>query len=170
MSSLFNYFIDMSQMSPFFVEKTCFWLINVWLMSIKWLNKERQPLPRKMAPNLLLYWIFLMKSLKLYQSTRWKNLVESAHHSTNGPLLTDTYEFGNVISFSHNFAATFYQFHKSYSITTKIVISPQRYFFLIGDFLYVIWYKSHCRHKFYIGMCQAYVKKTKTNRSPQDKH
>ena len=44
--------------------------------------------------------------------------------STNGPLLTDTYEFGNVISFSHNFAATFYQFHKSYSITTKIVTSP----------------------------------------------
>ena len=34
--------------------------------------------------------------------------------STNGPLLTDTYEFGNVISFSHNFAATFCHFQISY--------------------------------------------------------
>ena len=55
--SLSDYFIDMSPMlmSPFFVEKTCFWrekhvfstkngLINVGLMSIEWLNKERQPL------------------------------------------------------------------------------------------------------------------------------
>ena len=42
-----------------------------------------------------------------------------AHHqapSTNGPLLTDTYEFGNVISFSHNFAAaTFCHFQLSHS-------------------------------------------------------
>ena len=36
--------------------------------------------------------------------------------STNGPLLTDTYEFGNVISFSHNFAAaTFCHFQLSHS-------------------------------------------------------
>ena len=56
--SLFNHFIDMSPMlmSPFFVEKNMFFflqkhvfltkngLINLRLMSIKWLNKERQPL------------------------------------------------------------------------------------------------------------------------------
>ena len=66
-----NYFIDMSPMlmSPFFCQKTCFFnlktcfvnkkngLINVGLMSIKWLNKERQPLVL----------IFYLDCLKLFK-------------------------------------------------------------------------------------------------------
>ena len=51
-------------MSPFFVEKTCFSLINVGLMSIKQLNKERQPLE-----SIQQYWFPELHSKKLAKNS-----------------------------------------------------------------------------------------------------
>ena len=65
--SLFKYFIDMSpsHMSPFFVKKHVFeekrqvfldknGLIWVGLISIKYLNKERQPLQKKLMDTYII--------------------------------------------------------------------------------------------------------------------
>ena len=66
--------------------------------------------------------------------------------STNGPLLTDTYEFGNVISFSHNFAAaTFCHFQLSPHSFAKITLSLHVCVTLLGNHMQIVLGKGEIR-------------------------
>ena len=57
---------------------------------------------------------FVCLFVRVLHANVMQSIMSHCSQPTNGPLLTDTYEFGNVISFSHNFAATFCHFQISY--------------------------------------------------------
>ena len=62
---------------------------------------------------------FVCLFVRVLHANVMQSIMSHCSQPTNGPLLTDTYEFGNVISFSHNFAATFCHFQISYTTTTS---------------------------------------------------
>ena len=65
---------------------------------------------------------FVCLFVRVLHANVMQSIMSHCSQPTNGPLLTDTYEFGNVISFSHNFAATFYQFSISYAIASRFFL------------------------------------------------
>ena len=76
---------------------------------------------------------FVCLFVRVLHANVMQSIMSHCSQPTNGPLLTDTYEFGNVISFSHNFAATFCHFQISLT-----------YCLFCADFLQTVYHYFVC--------------------------